>query len=62
MGVNMQRSSIMETPAESPTLPATGSVAARPPAHHVPPAVRQAPAPLLLFEQVSKWYGSVLAL
>ena len=40
----------------------TGSSCRRPPAHHVPTRRPQASAPLLLFEQVSKWYGTVLAL
>src|SRR5688572_11745918 len=52
----MQRVPLVETPVN-------GSGTPSPVTHHSPLTTHHSPpAPLLLFEQVSKWYGTVLAL
>src|SRR5215831_18733123 len=56
----MRRNPIMETPVEAPAFPASAPVGL-PVSTHDSPLVTDA-QPLLLFEHVSKWYGTVLAL
>src|SRR5689334_3097685 len=58
----MRRNPVLENPIDAPSWPAPASASSPLTTDHSSLTPSPEPAPLLLFEHVSKWYGSVLAL